>query len=254
MNSSAWAALAAVDDLVDRSRRAARRRCSRGPSSEKRNGVVEHHADVRPQRQQRDVPDVVPVDQHVPVAHVVEAGHQAGDGRLAVARAADDGHGLAGLHREVEAVEDVGAVLAVPEPHVAELDPAVDLGEVDRVRLVLHLGRLVEQLEDAIGRGCGPLLHHHEEAEQPERRLHHQDVGVERDEHADLQLAVDHEDSRRRRGRSRARVGAGSPSPARSCARVYSSVTLAHWSCWAAGRACGSGAAPGRTTSRRGRR
>ena len=49
---------------------------------------------------------------------------------------------------------------------------------------------------------CGPLAEHEEEAEHPERRLQQDHVGVEGDERADGDLAVDGELCRRRAARA----------------------------------------------------
>ena len=64
----------------------------------------------------------------------------------------------------------------------SKLDVALGLDEVDGAGAVDDVGLLVEDLEDALGRGGGPLADHHEEAEHAERRLEHHDVGVERDD------------------------------------------------------------------------
>ncbi len=88
-------------------------------------GLVEDHADVGPQAGQGQVADVVAVDLDRAVLHVVEAGEQAGHGRLAGTGPADDGHGLARGDVEVEVGQhQLLGVLVVGEVHVAEPDVA----------------------------------------------------------------------------------------------------------------------------------
>ena len=87
------------------------------------------------------------------VVDLVEAHQQVHERGLAGARRADDRDGLAGLHLEVQVLDErlVGLVAEATRPRGAMWP--VDVGErtgVGGVRLLLGL---VEQLEDALGGG-----------------------------------------------------------------------------------------------------
>ena len=86
--------------------------------------VLRHHADRGAQAFLRHVADVLPVDQDRAALDVVEAEQQPRDRRLAGARRADDGDGLAGRHLEADALQDL-PLRIVGEMHVAELDLAL---------------------------------------------------------------------------------------------------------------------------------
>ena len=154
--------------------------------------LVEDHADVVAQARQRDVADVAAVDPHRAIGDVVEASEQARDGALAGAGAPDDGDGLTRVQVQIEVLEHVGAV-GVVEGHVVEVHVAGALDDVDRAGAVDDGRLLVEHLEDAPRRRRRALAHHHHHAELTERRLEHQDVGVERDDVPDGRLPVDRE-------------------------------------------------------------
>ena len=164
-------------------------------------GLVEDHADVGPQAGQRQVTDIVVVDVDRTVAHVVEAGHQPGHGGLAAAGPADQRHRLPRPQMQVEAGQHVGipavfdrqghpAVGPVGEAHVLEPHVALAVGQVHRARPIDDGGLLVEDLVDALGRGCGTLAHHDQHAEHHEGRLHHQEVDVEGQDGPVAQVAV----------------------------------------------------------------
>ena len=87
--------------------------------------LLGHDAELAPQRVERDVGDVVAVDEHPPVERVVEAREQLGDGRLARAGGTDQRERLALRDREVDVLEHE-RVGRVPERHVLERDLALD--------------------------------------------------------------------------------------------------------------------------------
>ena len=75
--------------------------------------LVEDDADVRPQAGERQVAHVVAVDAHRTAGHVVEAGEEPGQGRLAAAGASDHGDGLARPEMQVEVAQHVAPAAPV---------------------------------------------------------------------------------------------------------------------------------------------
>ncbi len=155
-------------------------------------GVVEHHADVVAQARQREVAHIVAVDGHPSAVDVVEAGEQASNGGLARSGGSHDRDRLARSQMEVEVAEH-GYARRVREGDVVEVDVALAVDEVHRSRSFRHVRLLVEHLVDAPGRRLGALAHHHEQPQEAERRLQHQHVGVEGDDGAHRDRAVDGE-------------------------------------------------------------
>ncbi len=131
---------------------------------------------------------VVAADEDGAVRDVVEAGQEQRDGRLAGAGRADHGDGLAGGDVEREAVKD-GPLVVVAEAHVVEFDGGGSVGG-QFLRAVRH-GRLgVDQLKDAFDAGPGLLAdgeHHGEHADGPDELG---EVGGERDERTERDLAA----------------------------------------------------------------
>ena len=147
-------------------------------------GVLQHHAEQVAQVAARHVVGVDAVDQDAAVVDLVEAQEEVDEGRLAGAGGTDDGHGLAGLHVEREIVDE-RRVGQVAERHVFERDVAARVLENDRRDRVGLLLGLVEQLEDALGRGRRALQHVH-------------DAGHLRDRHGELARVLDEGRARRR--------------------------------------------------------
>jgi len=135
-------------------------------------GVLQHHAEQVAQVVARHVVRVDAVDSNATVVDLVEAQEQVHERRLARAGGADDRHGLAGLDVQRE-VLDERSVRDVAERHVFERDVAARVLQHDRRDRVGLLLRLVEQLEDALGRGGGALQDVH-------------DAGHLRDRHGEL--------------------------------------------------------------------
>ena len=154
--------------------------------------LVEDDTDVGPQAGLGELADIVSVEFDRAVAHVVEPGEQSGHGRLTRSGPTHDGHRLPWLNVEVEVGQyQLFGVLAVGEVDVPEPDIAGAVREVDRIGAVGHGGLLVEDLVDPPSRGGGPLAHHDQHAEHHERRLHHQQIGVEGQDGPDPECAVD---------------------------------------------------------------
>jgi hypothetical protein len=63
-------------------------------------GFLRDHADLRAERFQGDIAQVVPVDQNAPGGWVVQARDQVGQGGFAGAAGPDQGHQLPGLARK----------------------------------------------------------------------------------------------------------------------------------------------------------
>ena len=91
-----------------------------GDAVVKQHGVLRHHADLRAQRRQRHIAQVVPVDGDVSAGHVIEPREQVDQGGLPGTARPDDRHHLTGANAEAHAAECVPAALVlVAEPHVA---------------------------------------------------------------------------------------------------------------------------------------
>ena len=154
-------------------------------------GVVEDHADVRPQALDGEVPDVVAVDGEGALGHVVETGDEPGHGGLARARPSHQGHRFARAQVEVEIGEHRGEVGPVGEAHLLEPHVAGAVDELDRAGPVDDGGLLVEDLVDALGRRGGALAHHDDHAQHHEGRLEHEEIGVEGQDRTETQAPVD---------------------------------------------------------------
>src|SRR5215218_5907985 len=121
-------------------------------AGEEQRGLHDH-PDLAPQARERHVANVVAVEEHASLTHVVEARDEVDEGGFARAGRAQDGHRLSRIGAEADAAQDLTLVARVAEVDAGELDPARDGGEGHRIRSILHLQRRVEDLEDA-QRGC----------------------------------------------------------------------------------------------------
>lgn len=151
-------------------------------------------ADAAAQLGERVVAHVHAVHEHLAAGHVVKAGDEVHQRGLARSGAADDGHELPGLDREVYAVEHVvaaagGAVFEVDAP---ELHLAAALGQGAAVALggVRDVGLGLEHLDDALGAGDGAGEHQQADAHHEHAHEHLHDVGEEGVELAGQQLAA----------------------------------------------------------------
>ena len=116
--------------------------------------LLQHQADVAPQRGPAVLPDVAAVDQDRAPLRLVQPQDQAHDRGLAGPRHAHQGEPLAGGDGERDVAQHVPAV-AIVERHVPEHDlPREPLGG-QRVGPVHDLGLDVEDLGDALGRRHG---------------------------------------------------------------------------------------------------
>ena len=170
--------------------------------------VLGDHADRRAHRVEGGVADVDAVEPDRTAAHVVEAGDEVADRRLARSRGAHEGDHLTGLDGEVDVEEHLGRRGAVEhrdrlqrgerdllgarvgEVDVVELDAPGAAGDGDRVRRLVDHRRQVEHLEDALE---GDERGHHVDVdvgERGERTVETVEVGGERDHGADVEGAV----------------------------------------------------------------
>ena len=133
-----------------RSRRAGRRRCWRVIVSEKRNESSNTTPMLRRSESSVTSRTSTPSMVIAPGVHVVEAGEQQRDRRLARTRAADERDRLAGRDREVEVAQHrLGRRVA--ERHVLERTSPRGTARSTASGCVLHERRGVEQVVDALG-------------------------------------------------------------------------------------------------------
>ena len=98
--------------------------------------VLLYDADIAAKRLQRDVVDVLAVDQKNSRLHVVKMRDQMADGGLSAAAGTDQSQSLALLDLEIDVFEDV-AVIAIGVGHVAEFDLTPHAFHVNRALCVL---------------------------------------------------------------------------------------------------------------------
>ena len=170
--------------------------------------VLEDDADLLAQGAERHVAHVDVVDADRTVVHVVEAGEQQPDRRLARSRRADEGDRLARRDRQGEVAQH-RLRAQVAEAHVVERDLTVGRGQHRRVGLLQDQRRAVEQLEDAFRAGVGELRDRQHAREHPHRCDERQHVRREREEHAEGDVALQREPTAERQHRHHAERGDG---------------------------------------------
>src|SRR6185437_6632504 len=149
-----------------------------------KHGVLRHDADRLAQAGLRHRAQILAIDADRPGIDVVEAEEEARDRRFAAAAGADDGDGAAGRHGEGDALED-GPSRIVAETHVVEDDLAGADMERLRARRVLHLRGDGEQLEHLFQIGQRLLDVAIDHAEEVERHVELDQIGIHHDEIAD---------------------------------------------------------------------
>ena len=155
--------------------------------------VLEHDADLRAQRVERDVAHVDAVDADRPGLHVVEAGEQQAHGRLARARRADERDGLAGRDAQRE-VASTGSELQVAEVDVrrSATSPATSAGRrASGFSCTSGFESSSSKMRSAPARACWATARM--PAIMPDRREQLHEVGGEGEERAERDLAVDRE-------------------------------------------------------------
>jgi hypothetical protein len=96
---------------------------------------------------------------------------------------ADQADHFAGLDDQIDIAGDGAG--AVAEAGLLQLDAAGDAGQMHRVGRLGHAGNVVEDVEDALGAGCGALGGRHDAAHRIQAGVEAADVGEEGGEHAD---------------------------------------------------------------------
>ena len=99
--------------------------------------------------------DVLPVQQDTPFGGIIEAGQQGHQGALAAARGAHQGHGLPGLHRQVDPPEHRWVLLSIVKPYPLEMHRSPGPGQL--LLAPIGLRGFVKQGKDALGRRQSPL-------------------------------------------------------------------------------------------------
>ena len=120
-------------------------------STREEENVLQHLAEVTAEGGDLDFADVDAVDQNLALLELVVAADEGEDGALARAGGADEGHGLAGLHMEGNALQHPLAG-DVAEPDVPELDVALHFVQLNGIGGVHHLGLDVHDGEDLLRR------------------------------------------------------------------------------------------------------
>lgn len=108
--------------------------------------VLQHNPHLAAQRLQRDLRNIVTVDQNLAVGQVVEARDQVDDRGFARARRTDEGDAFPGLHVEVQVFQNVEAWI-VGKRHVVELDIALHRRQFLCPRHIADRHRFVQRLE-----------------------------------------------------------------------------------------------------------
>ena len=90
-------------------------------------GLLQHHTDLRPQRLQGPLADVLAINEDRALDWVIEAGDQRGQGSFAGAGGPDEGRHLPGWEGERESFEH-GLLWVIGKGDVAELNAALQSG------------------------------------------------------------------------------------------------------------------------------
>lgn len=118
------------------------------------HGFLGHQTDLVAKPALAHVSQIVAVDDHAPLARIVEPLKERHHRRLPGAARTDDGDFLTGSHVEIEPVED-GAPGLVSEPDALEANLTPEPRRLDRVRRVRDLVVRVEELEEHLERDAG---------------------------------------------------------------------------------------------------
>ena len=116
----------------------------------KHNGPLRHITDAVVERIEAVAADILPVDEHLPLRCVIEAGRKADKRRFAAAGRADEGDGLALVCAEAHMLEHVAGRRRIAERDIAEFHGPLLRG-FGRFSL-MQGDRRIEHLVDADGR------------------------------------------------------------------------------------------------------
>ena len=150
-------------------------------------GLLQHDADLPPQRLQRDAADVGAVDGDAAGGDVIEARDQVDDRALAGPGRADDGQRLGGSGAEAHLAQHRRADPEVAEGHPLERQPFAQRRQRGGAGLLLHLRLGVQDLEDPLGAGGCLGDRHHDHPQHRDREHGDDQVALERDQLADGQ-------------------------------------------------------------------
>ena len=128
--------------------------CRDGRAEQK--ALLKNEADVAAQLIEIEIAGVHTVDEHAPGGRIVETRDEAHQRAFSAARRADDGDALAGLHLEVDVLQNGIAPVIEPDFFKPHAPPEARQARGTLRRLDLH--RCVEHVEDA-ARGAQALLH-----------------------------------------------------------------------------------------------
>src|SRR5581483_3118670 len=162
-------------------------------------GVVEEHgflgndADLRSQRGERDVADILVVDEDAAACDVEEARNQVNQSALPCSAGADDGENLPAFYVEIDAAHNFPGLIAigqVGEGDILEANVVAEARKRFGAMLFVHNIFGIHELEE-LGRGAESLL----EAVVKDRKLAHgvvhaEDGGDEGDEGSEGQFAA----------------------------------------------------------------
>ena len=146
--------------------------------------ILRHDPDRAAQTVLRDIPDVLAVDLDRAGLRIVEAEQQPRDRRFAGAARPDDREFRPRRHREIDIAQD-GAARIVAEIDMAEANRAVRHRERRRAGPVLDFGRDLHQRHHLLEVGQRLLDVAVDDAEEIERRVELQQVGIDQHEIAD---------------------------------------------------------------------
>ncbi len=155
-------------------------------------GLLQHDADLRAQAVDRQVAEVVAVDQDRALAGVVEARDQVDDRALAAAGGAQQRDSLARLGRKADVVQHGRAAAEVAEAHIPELDPALDGRQRQRAGFFDNIALGIKDLENPPSRGRGLRHQRDDKAQLAEREEHIDQVQAELLVFAEVERAAQH--------------------------------------------------------------
>ena len=161
-----------------------------GDGAGEQERLLRHDRDPAPEQVEVELADVHAVHQDLPPGDVEQPRDQVQQRRLAGAGAADDRGGLPGQGGEGDVAQHRGLRARVLELHAAQLDRAPP-GRRGHGRGRVGDRRLgAEHLADPLGADRRPGHHHHHEGGHHHRHQDLHQVGQERRQCADLQLAA----------------------------------------------------------------
>ena len=114
------------------------------------DGLLRHLRHLPPQRGQRQIAQIVAVDQNAARSHVEEARNQIHQRRFSCPAGPNDGKHLAGIHLKIDVVKNLVLALfgRVRESHILKSDRLAEARERDGARPLFHVVFGVKKRED----------------------------------------------------------------------------------------------------------